>query len=481
MGIRLSEHKSFTVSRITEGEEILDNDLLFLKLSEPSYELFKDVKSKPYNSNGNSYAVKEEAGFYSIKADYYVGLDWLGNTGRTVCVEPKINPGLTEYFNDCLESDENSSEEYTADYRVEQVEVNYLDLLLQIMSLPKTAEASEGVIRIDWEAKYIRIDRKDDRLTPFLIVQFLQVLKAIVRKGLKKSYYKVRANLNNRAKGKILVGEHIRQNVFKSRFTSTFCEFQVFGADHIENRFLKKVLQFAVSYIENNEFLFSSNIDSVKNIVSYCRPAFELIGEDIEEKYLKNINLNPFFNEYKEALRIGQFILKRFSYNITKTAQQKTETPPFWIDMPQLFELYFYYQLLKANPSDEKYIHYQFSTYGNSLDILISKPGFEMIIDAKYKLKYNKSHIHQDIRQVSGYARLKKVIHQIKADNPEWEENKTIDCLIIYPELKMPSEQPHESPGKFSLENIKKQFRNPENQIMAYDKVFKLGISLPVL
>lgn len=481
MGIRLSEHKSFTVSRITEGEEILDNDNLLLKLSESSYELFKDVKSRPYNANGNSYSVKEEAGFYSIKADYYVGLDWLGNTGRTVYVEPKMNIGLTEFFNDCLKSDENFSEEYSTDYDTGNVEVNYLDLLLQIMSLPKTVNASKDMIRIDWEAKYIRIDRKDDRLTPFLIVQFLLVLKTIVKKGLKKSYYKVRANLNNRVKGKILVGEHVKQNVFKSRFTSTFCEFQVFGADNMENRFLKKVLEFAASYIENNELLFSSNINSVKDIVSYCRPSFELIGDEIEEKYLKNTKKNPFFNEYQEAVRIGQFILKRFSYNITKTAQQKIETPPFWIDMPQLFELYFYYQLLKANPADEKYIHYQFSTYGNSLDILISKPGFEMVIDAKYKLKYNKSHIHEDIRQVSGYARLKKVIHQIKADNPEWEDHKTIDCLIIYPELKMPSGEEVNISGKFSLENIKKQSGDPENQIAAYDKVFKLGISLPII
>jgi len=480
MGIRLSEHKIFTVSKITEGEEILDNDNLFLKLYDHSYDLFKNIKSRQFNSGANSYYIKEEVGFYSIKADYYVGLDWLGNTGRTVYVEPKINVGLTEYFTTCLqENAQNISDEY-ADFNAENVEVNYLEMLFQIMSLPKTAEVSKDVIQVDWDAKYIKIDSKDDRLTPFLVVQFLQILKSIVRKGLKKSYYKVQENLNNRVKGKLLVSRQIKQNVFKNKFTSSFCEFQVFGEDHVENRFLKKVLQFSESFIENNELLFSSNIDSVKNVLNYCRPSFEQIGDDIDEFNLKHIKKNPFFNEYHEAIRVGQFILKLFSYNITKTAQKRIETPPFWIDMPRLFELYFYYNILKANSSDQQYIHYQYSTYGNSLDIFVSKPNYEMIIDAKYKLKYNKSHIHEDIRQVSGYARLNKVISEVKKNNPEWNNDKMIDCLIIYPDLKMFSNE-EKTLKDFSLENIKKQFSYAENQITAYYKVFKLGVTLPIL
>ena len=48
-------------------------------------------------------------------------------------------------------------------------------------------------------------------------IQFLNLLKSIVRKGLKKSYYKVQENLNNKVKGKILVSTHIKQNIFKKR------------------------------------------------------------------------------------------------------------------------------------------------------------------------------------------------------------------------------------------------------------------------
>ncbi|WP_313004621.1 5-methylcytosine restriction system specificity protein McrC [Chryseobacterium gleum] len=485
MGILLSEHKSFLIRRHIPEEPIveLQNEL---HLDEDSFQCFTALESKRFNHQSFSFSVIKGENLCEIKADYFVGIDWLGNTGRTIYVEPKINVGLSEYFRNCLNEKENSTEapeEFEIKEKVETKEINYLKILLNIMALPQTARYSKEVIQIDWNTQPITIDQKDDRLTPFLIVQFLQHLKTIVRKGLKKSYYKIQENLNNKAKGKILTGQHIKKNVLKNRLTSTFCEFQVFGEDHFENRFLKKVLEFVISYIGNNQITL--DIESIKNILNYCRPAFEHISADVDEYQLKNIKKNPFFNEYGEAIRIGQLILKRFSYNITKTTQKKIETPPFWIDMPGLFELYFYYQLLKANPGDEKYIHYQFKTHGNHLDFLITKPGFAMIIDTKYKLKYTKSHIHKDIRQVSGYSRLKSVINEIKSKNKDSKEDEIVDCLIIYPHLYQPDENNPNNPSSlldnFSIENIKSQFDNIENQITAYHKVFKLGINLPIL
>jgi len=486
MGILLSEHKSFLIRRLIPEEPFSDTQDE-LHLDDESFQLFTALESKEFNHQSFSFSVVKGENHCEIKADYFVGVDWLGNTGRTIYVEPKINVGLSQYFQNCLNEEENSikiPDEFSSKDKVEAKEINYLSILLNIMSLPETAKYSKDVIQIDWNSKYIEINQKDDRLTPFLIIQFLQHLRTIVRKGLKKSYYKKQENLNSKIKGKVLVGQHIKKNVLKNRLTSTFCEFQVFGEDHLENRFIKKVLDFATSYIENNPLLFYSNLESIKHILSYCRPAFEHISSDVDEYHLKHIKKNPFFNEYGEALRIGQFILKRFSYTITKTTQKKIETPPFWIDMPRLFELYFYYQLIKANPGDEKYIHYQFKTYGNHLDFLISKPGYEMVIDTKYKLKYTKSHIHKDIRQVSGYSRLKKVINEMKSKSDKWEEDKMMDCLIIYPHLHQPDEDLCNNPPSllhnFSIENIKKQFDNKENQIAAYHKVFKLGINLPL-
>ena len=342
-------------------------------------------------------------------------------------------------------------------------------MLLQVTNVPESNNELKGLVQIDWVAKPIEIQQKDDKLTPFLVVQYLQLVKAIVKKGLKKNYYKVQENLNNRVKGKILVGQHIKQNVFKNRFTNTFCEYQQFGEDHAENRFLKKVLQFASSYIENHEKLFGDKFIELQHTINYCRPAFELISNQVNDYELKHIKHNPFYKDYANAIDLGKKILKRFAYNITQTTNDKVVTPPFWIDMPRLFELYAYSKMIEANPTDRKAIHYQFSTHGNFLDILVSKPDFQMVIDAKYKLHYQNGHLHQDIRQVAGYARLNKVREKLKVT-----DDRNIDCLIIYPDME-------KGIMDFSLENIINQKNKEENKIKAYHKVYKLGVMLPLI
>jgi 5-methylcytosine-specific restriction endonuclease McrBC regulatory subunit McrC len=204
-------------------------------------------------------------------------------------------------------------------------------------------------------------------------------------------------------------------------------------------------------------------------IINYCRPAFELVSNDIKEQELKNIKYNPFFKEYKNAIKTGGYILKRFAYNISSTSETLVKTPPFWIDMPILFELYVYQKLLKANNFDAKKIQFQFKTYGNHLDFLINDGDNSMIIDAKYKVHYQQGHIHQDIRQVSGYARLNAVREKLKV-----EDDSNINCLIIYPTLEK-----HET--DFNLDKIVEGFNNDNNRIMAYHKVYKLGVTLPTI
>lgn len=472
MGFRLSEHQSLILNKKQEeSDNVLDSNYLDTK----EFEAFSILKSKPFNDSSFRYIAKGNQDFCTIKADYCVGLDWLGESKRTIYVEPKLNAKLSTYYKDCLDLEESESDVLPKNFEFEEatevlVEVDYLRMLLEVMSNVKTVRYTQNLIQVDWEAKEISIEQKDDQLTPFLVVQFLQLLKTIVKKGLKKSYYKVEENLNNKIKGKILVGQNIKKNVFKNRMTSTFCEYQIFGEDYSENRFLKKVLQFVSSYVENNKEIFNNNFTAIINIQNYCRPAFQNIGNELNERELKHLKTNAFFKEYKEAIKIGQSILKKFSYNITKTTLQKVDSPPFWIDMPSLFELYFYNKLLIANPSEEKHIHFQFSTYGNSLDFLISKSNFEMVIDTKYKMHYNKGQIHDDIRQVSGYARLKKVRKKLKLTV---EDDSNIECLIIYPLLENTTSIDFD----FSLENIKANY----SEIKAYHKVYKLGIKLPII
>jgi len=459
MGFRLSEHNSV---------EILFNELFLDSLNE-NILLFDAIKSKRFNDSSHCFIYERTELGFSLKADYCIGLDWLGNTGRYLYVEPKLNTRTSKLFDVFTDSEEEILKDDSENIPSDIKELDYLKMLLQVTNVPESNDELKGLVQIDWVAKPIEVKQKEDKLTPFLVVQYLQLVKAIVRKGLKKNYYKVQENLNNRVKGKILVGQHIKQNIFKNRFTNTFCEYQQFGEDHAENRFLKKVLQFASSYIENHEKLFGDKFIELQHTINYCRPAFELISNQVNDYELKHIKHNPFYKDYANAIDLGKKILKRFAYNITQTTKDKVATPPFWIDMPRLFELYVYSKMIEANPSDRRAIHYQFSTHGNFLDILVSKPDFQMVIDAKYKLHYQNGHLHQDIRQVAGYARLNKVREKLKVT-----DDRNIDCLIIYPDME-------KGIMDFSLENIINQKNKEENKIKAYHKVYKLGVMLPLI
>jgi 5-methylcytosine-specific restriction endonuclease McrBC regulatory subunit McrC len=468
MGFRLSEHKSL-VFRFSDFEDQKQESKGVMILLNSKREAFESVVSKVFNNSSHCFIFQKKDLEFELKADYCIGLDWLGNTGRYVYIEPKINTKTAKIFNAITDSEEEISgtDEDSNPIESNIRELDYLKMLLQITNVPESHSEIKDLVKIDWEAKPIEIEQKDDKLTPFLVVQYLQLVKAIVRKGLKKKYYKVQENLNNRVKGKILVGQHVKQNVFKNRFTSTFCEYQQFGEDHAENRFLKKVLQFSCSYVENHKDLFGKNYPDIQHTINFCRPAFELISDQVNEYELKHIKHNPFYKDYAETLKIGSYILKKFAYNITQTSTQKMATPPFWIDMPRLFELYVYSKMVEANETDKKEIHYQFSTYGNALDILVSKKVYQMVIDAKYKLHYQNGHLHEDIRQIAGYARLNKVREKLKVS-----DDKNIDCLIIYPDMENGIED-------LSLENIINKKNRKE--IKAYYKVFKLGVKLPLI
>jgi 5-methylcytosine-specific restriction endonuclease McrBC regulatory subunit McrC len=478
MGIILKEHVSRKLI-ITKEKSLFESERekhLFCSSDQPTEILqrtFKKERGKEYFCFKKHLTSEKEITLYS---DYYVGVDWLTkDKSRYIQVEPKLNSKVLESFEKVSKEDNENISENEIQQRNKKAkeeietsskdyEIDVIGMLMQIMSSSEVSKHTNNLLLIDWEDKEIEITQKQDLLTPFLVVQFLNLLKEITRKGLKKSYYKKQENLRNRVKGKILVGEQIKQNIFKNRLTNTVCEYQVFGEDSLENRFLNKVFIFCTNYVENHDIYFKGKND-ISWFINYIRPSFEHIGTDINIQEIRNYKHNPFFKEYKEAIKIGQQILKRFSYNITKTTEEKISTPPFWIDMPKMFELYVYAQFLKDNPElQAKNFNYQFSTNGNALDFLICTRDEKIVVDTKYKLKYNYSQIHEDIRQVAGYARLNKVRNQSPQSSDE------VPCLIIYPK---PIET--EVNTKLVLNNL------PVEKINAYHKVCKIGINLPII
>lgn len=422
MAIFLSEHREYILSK--------EDNLLFEALKTKQLRVFKTKKGEAIYP----FLLWVSQEHITLKTDYYVGVDWLIGE-EYIYVAPKMN------------------------HREEGVEINFLKMLLEIYTSDIEVKHTQDLIKIYWKEPQITIEQQKDFLTPFLVIQFLQLLKRIVRKGLKKSYYKEEENLCSRIKGKIQIGKHLKQNVFKNKLTSHICQYQAFGVDSIENRFLKKVLQFVISFKNTHSTLFAGNEAAIDELITYCTPYFELISEEFNVENLKNITINPFFKEYKEAIEIGKHILKRFSYNITETTQQKVAIPPFWIDMPKLFELYVYVKLQEQFGREA--VTYHLTADYTELDFLLNTPTQKMVIDAKYKPVYEDSRVIDDIRQVSGYARLEKVYKRLGLE----DSNELIDCLIIYPSL--------EENRVFNLEN--------KSKITEYRNIYKLGVSIPLI
>lgn len=364
---------------------------------------------------------------------YYVGLDWLVREKVVISVAPKLD--------------------------LPSQHINYLEMLYSCLRLGMEDEIS-SLYEIKWTEPSIEISQKQDVLMPFLVMQFLYQLKKIVKLGLKKSHYSIDKTLFYKIKGKIKVPQTIKQNITKNVQHNTHCQYQEFGLDCTENRILKKALLFVQKYLN----LFPEYAQYLAPIVRFCFSAFQNVSENIDENHIKNFHHNPFYRDYKDGLLLAHQILKRLGYNIKNIDGRVTiNTPPFWIDMPKLFELYVFSKL-----KENYHHHITFQTkggYGNTDFLLISEDN-RCIIDTKYKKKYrNAGYDIQDIRQLSGYARDIRILSQLGYKKAE-ERSVLVDCIIIYPD---------QSASESLSQNLK------EKPISEFVGFYKIPIKLPVI
>ena len=158
MKITLLEHKPYSIKK--EGEA--------LKIFEAipqicPYILKKDRQGNPVYPFEIKRTNDEEV---CLQAGYYIGALWLVKHHKFVYIEPKMNK-------------KQIAEGYPIQ-KEEWAEIDYLKMLLSITGLdPKD---TQDLIKIYWDEPPITIEQQKDTLTPFLMVQFLLLLKRIVRK-----------------------------------------------------------------------------------------------------------------------------------------------------------------------------------------------------------------------------------------------------------------------------------------------------------
>lgn len=379
----------------------------------------------------------EEKEDYAIETSYMIGVDWIVENELPIYVKPKLN--------------------------TETAEINYLGMLFYALKEPENFKHLDDLYTIDFKKPLIEINQQQDLLAPLLLIEFLQLLKQIVRKGLKKSYYKVTKNLNSRVKGKILINETIKKNHSHQKMLYNLCMYEEFGCNSTENKLLKKALLFTQTALGN---IKGFDTKDLKHLFNYILPAFDSVDPTIDIKKIKDLKPNPFFKEYARALKLAKLILKRYSYNISETTKEHFKTPPFWIDMTKLFELYVYRKLREEYPLRGEVIYHK-KFHGLEPDYLLktSDGKVKMVVDAKYKPRYKEDNILlDDARQISGYARLKSIYKEFGIEG----SNELIDCLVVY------SDQTEAiKPFRESLLMKKEDAK--------YSQFYKVGVKLPEL
>jgi 5-methylcytosine-specific restriction enzyme subunit McrC len=267
--------------------------------------------------------------------------------------------------------------------------------------------------------------------------------------------------LNAKIKGRVLIAQNLKQNVFKNKPLNNVCQYEEFGFNNFENRFLKKALRFVQRYLSSLHFKTIEN--RVQNIFNYILPAFEMVDDTADMNEVKQLKINAFYKEYSAALQVGKLILKRFGYNLAfvDSKTEKINVPPFSIDMSKLFELHVLGMLKERFRND-----IQFQVKGNygDADYILTREGMKMIIDAKYKPKYKDEDKIEDIRQLSGYGRDKKLLEMLHV-----AETSVVDLLIIYPNP--------EGVTDFKNDIL---LNNREN-IKKFVQFYKIGIKLPTI
>ncbi|MCI1733665.1 MAG: hypothetical protein LKM33_04830 [Bacteroidales bacterium] len=155
--------------------------------------------------------------------------------------------------------------------------------------------------------------------------------------------------------------------------------------------------------------------------------------------------------------------------------------PPFWINMPLLFEVYVYSKLLEQDPN----IEYQANGRYGQIDFL-SKDK-QLLIDTKYKPTYSNykdeencddnddtivkgRYNIEDIRQLSGYSRDKALLKKLGINESDYD--KTVPkCVVVYPLDHTVANQQ----TKFDITNLCNA-----NEIKAFTNFYRVGILLPL-
>ena len=369
-----------------------------------------------------------------FRASYYIGATWLIPNEFAVVITPKIpNIDFISMFLAALEVDT-------------QKESDYFSHCYGIQFDEPSIETNESL----------------NQLTPLLVLHFISLLERLVKHGLKKDYLIHEENLKAKVKGRILFGRHLMTNVFQQRADRIYCQYQDYTDDIPENRLLKKALLFSERMLNRCESLKDQpKYSDIQLRINKLKAVLSHISDDIEPYQVQKISSNKLFKGYKEAMKVAKMILRRFDYSLREASSEQHTTPPFWIDMARLYEMWVLCKLQKA--SKNPILFQEAGFYGRQVADYVIKEE-KLILDAKYKPDYaNGNWVDiDDIRELSGNARDERLL-------PDLPEDYSPRCIILYP-----GENDELKPETGIL------YQHQGQKIAHYRNFYKISIPLPL-
>lgn len=386
-------------------------------------------------------------------AGYYIGATWLNTEKDSVAVVlPKIKQlDYVKMFSEALNVCSKNEQDYFA-----------------------------KCYGIDFESPKIALkeSKLTDTLTVLITVHYLSLVEKVAKRGLKKGYVNIEDNLKLKIKGRIKPLKNIKTNEVKKKIDHIYCAFTVFTEDIPENRLLKKALIFCKYYLSRLSASGANTSLSVLSArVNMALSLFRNVSDSIRISDICSIKSNKLYHYYAEAINTAKLVLKKADYSLHRNSENKNLTFPFWINMPALFELYVYSILNKAYPGQ---IKFQVPGRGKTrVDYIKSGPDEKVIIDAKYKPKYRDSQegMIDDIREISGYARDKKILSQLYGNDIP---NEVPACLIVVPEEIKIDEEDEQDCMEFNFSSQNTLLSNA-TKIKGFTNFYKICIPVPSL
>ena len=298
---------------------------------------------------------------------------------------------------------------------------NYVGLIqmkngFQIQVLPKIAFGEEDKDNVKTKKVFLKMLRsmknfpsktfnnaslKIDQMNLYelFINMYLQEVRQLVKHGIKSSYVEQKDNLYY-YKGKLLVNEHVRENlIHKERF---FVSYDAFHPNRVENRLVKATL------IKLQKLTTSAeNSKEIRQLLT----AFETVDASVNyAKDFSKVVLNRNTKDYETLMQWSKVFLMNKSFT---TFSGSTVSRALLFPMESVYESYVAQQMKKVmgaegwDVSSQDKGHYLFTApkkqFALRPDLVMKKDDRIIILDTKWKSLVNNERINYGISQADMY------------------------------------------------------------------------------